>query len=285
MANKILIPVDFTPFSNKAIEYACPLAIQQGLELVLVHIFTDHSNIYHNAIQNPELIDPRVGEAKRDMQTLINTITTDFPDLNVSTIYKDGNLYDEIKKIVSDDAYELIIMGTKGASGLESLIIGSNTFDVFLNTSVPVLAIPFSEKKYKHNKIGLLCNFKQGEIDVLKQAIKLYGKNFELVLIHINTSNETIAVLDNKFSSFIKDIISETGIEDISYIIKAQSFFVQYKEDISSAINSVISDELLDALLVTKSKKGIFRKIVEENIVKKMAYEIQIPKFFAKVNL
>ncbi len=285
MANKILIPVDFSPFSNKAIEYACPLVVQQGLELVLVHIFTDHSNIYHNSIQNPELIDPRVGEAKRDMQTLINTINSDFPGIQVSSLYRDGNLYDEIKKIVTNDSYEVIIMGTKGASGLEAMIIGSNTFDVFLNTNVPVLAIPFSEKKYKHNKIGLLCNFKQGEIDVLKQAIKLYGNNFELVLIHINTSNETISVIDGKFSDFIQNVISETGIEDISYVIKAQSFFVQYKEDISSAINSVISDELLDALLVTKSKKGIFRKIVEENIVKKMAYEIQIPKFFAKANL
>ena len=285
MANKILIPVDFSPYSKKAVEYACELAMKKGLELVLVHIFTDHSNIYHNSIQNPELINPRVGEVKRDMQHLIASIKNDFPEIQISILYHDGNLYDEIKKIVTAQNYAAIVMGTKGASGLDALIIGSNTFDVFLNTNTPVLAVPYSEKKHKINKLGLLCNFKQGEIDVLKQAIRLYGNDVELVLIHINTSNETLSVLDTKFAKFIQATIEETGVDDISYVIKAQSFFVQYKEDISSAINSVISDELLDTLLVTKSKKGFLRKIVEENIVKKMAYEIQIPKFFAKVNL
>src|SRR5690606_41972390 len=104
----------------------------------------------------------------------------------------------------------------------------------------------------------------------------------ELVLIHVNTSDESIHNIDKSFDVFIDKIIEETGIEDISYVIKAQTFFVQYKEDISSAINTVISDALLDVLLVTKSKKSILRKLIEENIVKKMAYDIQIPKFFAR---
>jgi len=284
MANKILIPVDFSEYSDKAIEYACQLSSKQELELVLAHIFTDHSNIYHNSISNPDLIDPRVGEAKRDMENLVNSIKQEYPAVSITTILKDGNLYDEIKKIVSEETFAAIIMGTKGASGLDALLIGSNTFDVFLNTSTPVLAIPYTEKKYKMNKIGLLCNFKQGEIDVLKQAINIYGKDFELVLIHINTSNETISTLDQKFADFIQTIIDETGIVDISYVIKAQAFLIQYKEDISSAIDSVIADELLDTLLVTKSKKGFLRQVIEENIVKKMAYQIQIPKFFAKTN-
>lgn len=283
MAKKILIPIDFSPYSNKAIEYACPLALKQGLEVVLIHVFTDHTNIYQNAQENPELIDPRVGEVKRDLQQIVASIKNEFPELHISTLLKDGNLYDEVKKIVSAENYEAIIMGTKGANGLEALLIGSNTFDVFLNTSTPVLAVPNSDKKLKTEKIGLLCNFKQGEIDVLKQAIQLYGKDFELVLIHVNTTNETISVLDQKFATFIQSIIAETGIEDISYVIKAQLFLAQYKEDISSAINSVVADELLDALLVTKSKKGFLRKVIEENIVKKMAFQTQIPKFFAKV--
>ena len=173
-------------------------------------------------------------------------------------------------------------MGTKGAYGLDALLIGSNMLDVFLNTQTPVLAIPFSDKKIKMDNIGLLCNFKDGEIEVLKQALKLYGTNFQLILVHINTTNETIHVLDKKFEAFIQRIIEETGIEDISYVVKSQSFFITYKENISSAINSVITDEQLDVLLVTKSKKGFLRKITEENIVKKMAYDIQIPKFFAK---
>ena len=282
MAGKILIPIDFSKYAEKAIEYALQLNQTVSHEIDLVHIFTDHSNIYRNALDNPELIDPRVGEAKRDMQLLVDKLINSNPEIKVNTILRDGNLYDQLKSLSEENNYEAIIMGTKGSSGLDALLIGSNMFDIFQNTQVPVLAVPFTEKKYKTEKIGLLCNFKDGEIDVLKQATNLYGSNFELVLIHINNTNDTISVLDKKFEAFIERIIAETGIEDISYIIKAQAFLIQYKEDISQAIDSVILDELLDALLITKSKKGFLRKIIEEDIVKKMAYQIQIPKFFAK---
>lgn len=282
MAKKILIPVDFSQYSNKAIEYACQLSRAAKHDLVLVHIFTDHSNIYRNAIEDTDLIDPRVGKARKEMNKLIAEIQKVEPEITVSSVFRDGNLFEEIRKLVSADSYDAIVMGTKGSSGLDSLLIGSNMFDVFQNTKTPVLAVPFRDKPYKTEKIGLLCNFKDGEIDVLRQAITIYSKDFELVLIHINTSDESIKSLDSKFSHFIDRIVTETGIDNISYVIKAQTFLIRHKENISSAIDSVIADELLDVLLVTKSKKGFLRKIIEENIVKKMAYQIQIPKFFAK---
>lgn len=282
MKNKILIPVDFTDHAHQAIDYTCQLAIETAHDIDLIHIFTDHSNIYHNSLTNPDLIDPRVAIAKRDAKNLIENYQEKFPDIKFNIIFKEGILFEKLRETVTENAYDAIVMGTKGSSGLEAILIGSNMFEVFQNTLVPVVAIPKAEKLFKTHKIGLLCNFKDGEIAVLKQAIKLYGTQFELILIHINSANESASLIDGKFKKFIEKIISETGIDDISYVIKAQSFLIQYKEDISSAISSVITDELIDLLLVTKSKKGFLRKITEENVVKRMAYDIQIPKFFGR---
>lgn len=282
MADRILIPVDFSPYSDKAIEYALQLQERSPQHIDLVHVFTEETNIYQQSLSNPELIHPKVAEAKRQMQERVKIISSTFPDIEVREIFTEGNLYTEVRKLAEQNTYNAVVMGTKGAFGLDALISGSNMYDVFLNTKLPVLAVPFQEKEFRIEKIGLLCNFKYGEIDVLKQAIKLYGTEFELVLIHVNTTNDTISNIDKSFDVFIEKIIEETGIENISYVIKAQNFFVQYKEDVSSAIESVIADERLDALLVTKSKKTFLRKIIEENIVKKMAYQIHIPKFFAR---
>lgn len=282
MSHKLLIPIDFSEYAQQAINYACQISKTKGTTIDLVHIFTDHTNIYRNSLEETDLIDPRVAIAKRDIDKIIEEYTHKFPHLSFNVIFKDGNLYDALRDVATQDTYDAIIMGTKGAYDLDALLIGSNTFDVFQNTKTPVIAVPQSEKAFKTDKIGLLCNFNDGEIDVLKQAVKVYGDDFELILIHINTANDSMHLLDEKFNLFIKKIISETNIDNISYVIKAQTFFIQYKEDISSAINSVIADELIDALLVTKSKKGFLRKVIEENIVKKMAFEIQIPKFFGK---
>jgi len=283
MAKKILIPVDFSEHSYKAITYACTLNKLVYHDIDIIHVFTDQNDIYKESLSNRDLIDPRVGTAKRDMQKIVSELVAMDSELNVNVIFRDGNIYTEIKKLTAVTDYDAIVMGTKGASGLDALLTGSNMYEVFENTNVPVLAVPLTDNKIKIDKIGLLCNFKDGEIDVLKQAIKLLGKDFELTLIHINTDNIDVKEIGKKFKDFIGRIIHETGVDDISYIIKNQAFFIQYKENISQSINSVIEDEQIDLLLVTKSKKGFLRKVIEENIVKKMAYQVKIPKFFAKL--
>ncbi|NGM62964.1 universal stress protein [Sphingobacterium sp. SGG-5] len=275
MAKKILIPVDFSEHSYKAITYACSLNKLVYHDFDLVHVLAGPDE------QN--LMDPKVGSAKSDMQKIVSELVKMDTELNVNVIFKEGNVYSEIKKLATNDEYDAIVMGTKGASGLNALLAGSNMYEVFENTRVPVLAVPLTDRKFRMNRVGLLCNYKDGEIDVLKQAIKLLGKDFELVLIHINTDNSDIKDLDSKFKTFIDRVIQETGIDDISYIIKNQAFFIQYKADVTQSIQSVIDDEQIDMLLVTKSKKGFFRKIIEENVVRKMAHEIKIPKFFAKL--
>lgn len=279
--SKILVPVDFSEHATNAIEYACLLCEKKHISIDFIHILTNRRNIYHN-IQQQDSADPVAEEVRSKMNDLRVQYQTQYPSIKFSTLLREGNLFEQLRKVVSEDSYEAIIMGTKGSSGLDALLIGSNMFEVFQNSRIPVLAVPQSKVPHKTDKIGLLCNFKDGEIDVLQQAIKLYGNNFQLLLIHINTTNSSILEIDKKFKHFISKVIKETKIEDISYVVKAQNFLIQNKEDISAAINSVISDELIDALLITKSKKGFLRKIIEENVVKRMAYEIQIPKFFGK---
>lgn len=284
MKNKLLIPVDFTDFSREAINYACFLQKDNPDEIDLIHVFSAHNNAFQNIREDNNSIDDRLTHAKRDLKELVEICQIEFPNITFNTLFETGNLFDTLRKTVeNDDNYKAIIMGTKGSSGLDALLLGSNMFEVFLNSKIPVLAVPKTDKRMKADKIGLLCNFKDGELDVLKQAITVYGKNFELLLVHINTNNLSVMDLGQKFNDFINRIIEETGIENISYVIKTPSFFIQYKEDTTSAIASVISDESIDALLVTKSKKGLLRKIMEENVVKKMAYQIQIPTLFAKI--
>lgn len=286
MMKKILIPVDFSEHSQAAISYACQLiehnAVKQAIDLV--HVYTAHSNMYTNRQVNVDIVDPQVVIAEKNMNAALATIKELFPGIQCQAIYKDGNFYEEISKLTAAFAYDAIIMGTKGATGLEALFLGSNTYDVILNTKTPVLAVPVEKSNFKKNRIGLLCNFKPAEIEALQQTINLVGNDFELVLIHVNKNDEKISVIDERFKNWIEEIITQTGVLNISYTVKSQALYNRNLENLSSAIDSVIIDEQIDLLLVTKSRKSIFRKIVEENIVKRMAYDLSIPKLFARVH-
>ncbi|NGM67210.1 universal stress protein [Sphingobacterium sp. SGR-19] len=282
--NKILIPVDFSEDSVTAIRYGCQLISQneRKQEVDLIHVFTHHSNSYVNRQAYP-IEDPQVKISEKDMERLLTNLHNEYPGIKFNSIFKEGNLFEEISKVTAVFNYDAVVMGTKGSSGLEAIFLGSNTYDVILNTKTPVLGVPQNTKGLKKDRIGLLCNFKEGEIEVLQQAIKLIGNDFELVLIYVNKDDRRISDIDAQFKNWIEEIINRTGVQNISYTIKPQVLYNRAAENVSHAISNVLIDEQIDFLLITRSRKSIFRKLIEENIVRKMAYHMTIPTLFAPV--
>ncbi len=282
--SKILIPVDFSEDSLTAIQYACQLISQneRKQEVDFVHVFTHHSNSYVNRQAYP-IEDPQVKISEKHMAKLLTNVRNEHPDMTFNSIFKEGNLFEEISKITAGFDYDAVVMGTKGSSGLEAIFLGSNTYDVILNTKTPVLGVPQNTKGLQKDRVGLLCNFKEGEIEVLQHAIKLIGNEFELVLIYVNKDDRRISDIDVQFKGWIEEIINRTGIQNISYTIKPQVLYNRAAENVSHAISNVLIDEQIDFLLITRSRKSIFRRLVEENIVRKMAYNMTIPTLFAPV--
>ncbi|SEG71621.1 universal stress protein [Sphingobacterium lactis] len=281
--SKLLIPIDFSEFSENAVRYAAQVAADAGQEIDLVHVFSSHSNSYLNAQGDMPLTDPNVPEAEENMKKAVESFQKEFPSATFNPIFRNGNLYDEIKEVTNATPYDAVVMGTKGASGLEAVFIGSNTYDTILNTTTPVLAVPVDCTSYKHDTVGLLCNFKEAELTALQQALPLFKTNYRLVLIHVNTNDRPIKDIDAQFKEWINRIESEIGISDISYIIKPQTLFMRQKESVAQAITSVLLDEQVEILILTKSKKSVFRQLTESNVIKKMAFDIKIPTFFARV--
>jgi hypothetical protein len=62
--------------------------------------------------------------------------------LNCESFLAHGNLITTLKKIITVQQPDLIVMGTKGASGLKKILIGSNTMNLISKTRGPVLVIP-----------------------------------------------------------------------------------------------------------------------------------------------
>ena len=281
--SKLLIPIDFSEYSENAIRYACQIATANGQSIDLVHVFSWHSNSYLNNQEEATLNDPRVPEAEEQMERTINWLSQEFPGISTQALFRNGNLYEEIKSLTNQTPYDAVVMGTDGASGLEALFIGSNTYDTILNTTTPVLAVPKSSQKFDKKHVGLLCNFKEAELSALEQARPLLNDAYHLILIHVNLNDRAINELDNEFKRWIERIETEIGLSDISYVIKPQTLFAHQKESLPDAITAALIDEHVDFLVITKSRKNIFRKLIQPNVVKKLAFSMRIPTFFARV--
>jgi len=124
----ILAPVDFSDASMNAVLFAAELSKRSAARLVIVNIL-------------------QKGEDENTIKTKLKSVESDLKktidaNLNCESQLAHGSLIPTLKKIISVQQPDLILMGTKGASGLKKILIGSNTVKLLANTKTPVLVIP-----------------------------------------------------------------------------------------------------------------------------------------------
>src|SRR5262245_15743017 len=120
----IIAPVDFSQASLNALAFAAELSKRAAARLLVVHI-----------VQNGEDEE----EVNKKLQAVESDLKKSFSqEFSCGSSFAHGNLVATIQKIIGAEQPDLIVMGTKGASGLKRILIGSNTVNVIANTRVPV---------------------------------------------------------------------------------------------------------------------------------------------------
>jgi len=136
----IVAPIDFSEASQNALRFAAELSKRTSAQLIVVNI-----------IQGGE--DMEQVKSKLDYTT--STLKKSFgADLPCESIAMSGNFVSTLKELINIQQPDLLVMGTKGASGLKKILIGSNTVKVLSNVTLPVLVIPEVAKFEKFLNTG-----------------------------------------------------------------------------------------------------------------------------------
>jgi nucleotide-binding universal stress UspA family protein len=136
MFKKILVPLDGSQLSQRALEPALALSQETGAELLLVRVPT------------ADTLSFAVSEAKQrelDQAALLylETIRTanERPQLNIRTLVLEGDVASTIVDTARSEQADLIVMSTHGYSGLTRWVLGSVTEKVLRSAPCPVLAV------------------------------------------------------------------------------------------------------------------------------------------------
>jgi nucleotide-binding universal stress UspA family protein len=135
---RILVPLDFSPLSKKALEYAIPLAAQFGAKITLLHAleplpysaglgyFPDDAKFPVKAMEN-------------DLKALAGLAIT--PDLLNQVIVRVGVAHEVIINLAADLKIDLIVLTTHGYTGLKHSFIGSTAERVVRHAPCPVFVV------------------------------------------------------------------------------------------------------------------------------------------------
>jgi nucleotide-binding universal stress UspA family protein len=136
----MLVPVDFSDYSKKAVEYGIEIAkaFQAKLHVLFVVTMGDHPE-YYNVAWEPFLKENP--QFKKDIkQRLIDF--TGLPEAEAAYDVVEGKAHQQIKEYAERHPMDLIVMGRHGTGALEHLLMGSTTERVVQISPFPVLTVP-----------------------------------------------------------------------------------------------------------------------------------------------
>ena len=136
-------------------DYAVALALSTGTRMILANIInprdTDaiaqaiHKTLLVQKDAAPEaFIHQHKLEREARLKTLIDE--SGHPGLFIKTIVRTGEPFQELINITASEHTELVVMGTRGRSNLQSVLLGATAEKMFRHCPVPLLSVRLASK-------------------------------------------------------------------------------------------------------------------------------------------
>jgi nucleotide-binding universal stress UspA family protein len=139
----ILCPLEFSPASIRALEYALSLAKEADARLILLHAIEDVLGEAGAATLGHLTVSEYHRQLEQDAVTRLRAVVPDEarvwarPEERVVK----GRAHQAILKVVADEGVDLVVMGVQGKGVVNRLVFGSTTHRVIREAGCPVLTL------------------------------------------------------------------------------------------------------------------------------------------------
>jgi nucleotide-binding universal stress UspA family protein len=270
----ILIPTDFSENSWNAIAYGLSLFKKTKCTFHLTHVspVLAASAGEMAMVLPPEIMEENLlKESLEKLDALLERIEK-LPfntkhEFHTSANY--GFFIDHIKNDVATKKIDLIIMGTKGASGIKKVALGSNTGHVITKVKCAVLAVPEETSYHKPQRIGFptdyIIDYDLNILALLKDVTLM--TNAQLNFLHIESKHDTMSALQLKNKEFLAHYFKEI----------THNFSNLESHNLDTAIDRFIRTEKVDMLVMVAKNLNFLERILFRPTVEEISYHISIP--------
>ena len=178
---------------------------------------------------------------------------------------------DQIKETVEEKNIDLVVTGTKGASGLEEVFMGSNTVRIIKSIkNCPVLAVPQYSQFVPPNEIAFATDFNRfytkSELQPLQDLARIFRTTIHIV--HIRNESDTLT----EHQQFNLSMLHKY-LKDVEHYVHT----VSELNSISKTLE-VFTEELeIHLLAMLNYQHSFLEKISREPVIKRIAFHTQMP--------
>ncbi|RZS99685.1 universal stress protein [Aquimarina brevivitae] len=269
---KVLIPTDFSQNSWNAISYGLSFLKEKECTFYLLHVETHNPYVFEDNVYNaaPTLAKSS-SKVKENMKVLLDKIKKQYPNLKhqFETVFESLFFVDSIRKQISEKEIDLIVMGTKGASGIKEMTIGTNTGDVITKVKCPVLVVPENARYTPVKRIALPTDYniyyKSKIVETVKEFISF--NKATLKILHVAKKEKELTECQQKNKSYLHESLDDT----------AHGFYFLSNENIEQAVQSFVDSYDIDLITMVAKNLNFFQRILFRPLVEKISYHTEIP--------
>ncbi|NCT16681.1 MAG: universal stress protein [Flavobacteriaceae bacterium CG_4_8_14_3_um_filter_34_10] len=271
----ILLPTDFSENAWNALKYSVKLYEKVPCTFYLLNTYQIAPTIGANLVNRENsnrLAELLKEDSVNGLQQWIAKIEKTFKNPNHSFEYLSDaeSVLNSIRKNVAILDISLVVMGTKGASGLKEIFMGSNTVRVIQSMKLcPILAVPENVKFVKPKEIAFPTDFNrffsESELKPLVELAKLFGSSIKVV--HIN-KEETLSDVQQYNLMMLKRHLKT---------VDHYTYWLPDSKKIANAITIFIEDLDIDLLAMVNYNHSIIEKITHEPVIKSIGFKVTIP--------
>jgi nucleotide-binding universal stress UspA family protein len=150
MFSKIVVPVDFSEYTDEILAYASEIANRFNASVHLIHVIPtmDYFTPYESFMA-AEYMESMQKDVKGEIAKQLESAAAEVTAASVTKSVRTGSAFIEITEYADSVGADLIVMGTHGRGGLEHMLLGSVAEKVVRKSSCPVLTIRPGQKHRK----------------------------------------------------------------------------------------------------------------------------------------
>ena len=271
----ILLPTDFSKNSWNAIKYALQFFEKSNCHFYLLHVnrLSNLASVDTSYITTPEAIEEvQTKLAKKQLREFLKRISKE-PSHNKKHKFYTITDYDffieSIRNHVQEKSIDIIVMGTKGASGLKKFIVGSNTGDVITKVPCTTLVVPENAKYTSIKEIAFPTDLAlSNHIQTLEPISEILDElDSFLRVLHINKKKENLNRDQQKYKELLEDYFN--GYK--------HSFHFLTNDKIEDAVQCFVESRDIDLIAMVAKNLNYFQRILFMPTVEEISYHTDVP--------
>ena len=270
---KVLLPTDFSENAWNAISYALEFLKDQDCSFYLLHTYTPAFYRMDYLVGGPSfsaIPDAGVDASLSGLEKTIEKIKSQYnnPRHSFQAVSAFNLLTDEINELARKKNMDLVVMGTKGATGAKEIFMGTNTVYAIRKAIIPVLVVPEQAGFSPLDKIlfptDYWTKYKEDEMEVLVSTAKFHLSN--ITVLHVKEEYD----------------LNEDQIDNKNHIGQCLSQVHHNFEELKGglmpdAIMQYIDDQQYQLLVMMNRKHSFLERLLWKQNIDQIGFQVQIP--------